>query len=43
MRCPVPYALLAFFGWGLADVALARARAWLSGVRGLARRERAPS
>ncbi len=27
MRCPVPYAIVALFGWGLFDAILARARA----------------
>ena len=29
MRCPVPYALLALFGWGLLDVVAERFRGWI--------------
>ena len=31
MRCPVPYALVALFGWGLIDWIVSSARRLLSG------------
>lgn len=33
MRCPVPYAIVALFGWGLLDVAVERAHRLLRRVR----------
>ncbi len=44
MRCPVPYALLALFGWGLLDVVAERFRVVAERVRGWIRRppRRAP-